>query len=134
MENLSRFFFTQNCCTQNSYWICFIDILIKPNAFIAHSSVILTLTEIIYTYIYLISIMEALNNLGEKKVKVFACFVFFHLCYFSGEHFNSCAFFYSRLRSCEMFWCVNIYWMLFLVPITVRHVFLKKIIFHFYIK
>ena len=42
-----------------------LDILTKPNAFITHSSVILTLKGI--GYIYLNPIMEAFNNLDENK-------------------------------------------------------------------
>ena len=43
-------------------------------------------------------------------------------------------FFHGRLKACEIFRCLNIYLMIFLVPITARHVFIKKIILHYYIK
>ena len=52
-------FFHPNCCTKNSNWITFLDILTNPNTNLTNSSVILTLTEINYTY--LILLMEAVN-------------------------------------------------------------------------
>jgi len=54
--------------------------LTKLNAFIAHSSVIHTLTGISYTHV--IPTMEDFNNLGEKKNCESSA------CYFCGEYLN----------------------------------------------
>ena len=75
-------FFHPNCCTQNSNWICLLDILAKPNAFITHSLVILTRTEISYTYIlYILSLWWKILIIwmNKKLWKFFYCklWVFF---------------------------------------------------------
>jgi len=42
--------------------------------------------------------------------------------------------FHGRFIVCEIFLCVKIDWMFFLVPIRACQVFIEKIIFHYYIK
>ena len=49
------------------------------------------------------------QQFGWKNiVKVFLCFFFLQVCYFSGEHFNSCTIFHGRLKACEIFLCVKL--------------------------
>ena len=73
-------------------------------------------------YMPLIPIMEAFNNLCEEKEM---------LNIFPGKLY---VFFHGSLKACEIFLCVKIYWISFLVPIAARHFFIKKIILHHYIK
>ena len=94
-----------------------------------------------YIFVYNQRNIHQKNNMLAKKQhgKTFSVFFrskcctqnlnwifFMHVCYFSGEHFNICNFFYGRLRTCKIFRCVQIYWMFFLVPITTCHVFPKN--------
>ena len=84
------FFFYPNCSTQNSNWILYI--LTKSNVFITHFLCRYPNSNGNKLYIYPNPIMDAFNNLGEKILWKFFHVVFFHLCSFSGKHFNSCKF------------------------------------------
>ena len=44
---------------------------------------------------------------GWKKNRVKFSVVFLQVCYFSGEHYNSCKNFHRRLKACEIFLCVK---------------------------
>ena len=68
-----------------------------------------------------------LKQLGGKKLWI--DLFFFRLRYFSGEQFHICKLFHAFMvdsKTCEIFWCVKIFCMPFLVPIMTRHDFLKK--------
>ena len=75
--------------------------------------------------------METFNNLGGEHFFESFSMPFFCMRYFSAEHFDSCKYFSWYIKSMRDFRCLQ---SKRLVPITARHVFLKKIIFHYYIK
>ena len=70
--------------------------------------------------------------MGEKKIgKVFPYFFFAYLIFLVNISI-AVTFFHGRLRSCEIFWCVKMYWMYFHQGSS--RFSKEKIALHYYIK
>ena len=64
--------------------------------------------------------------MNKKSVKVFPYFSFYMCLIFLVNISIVLSFFHGTLRACEIFRCVKIYWMFFLVLITALYLLSKK--------